>query len=200
MPRRAGLDRGQVVRAAADLVNTEGGGALSLNRIAETLGVQTPSLYNHIAGLVDLQRELRLLNARGLEQRLAEAAIGKSRREAVLSIAQAYRTYALANPGVYLASLQVSGTARKLTGVEDVELEQAEERIVRIAMAVIASFGITGEDGLHAVRGLRSAIHGFVSLEIAGGFGLALDCDESFTRLIETFVVGLEEQSHGLGV
>ena len=38
--------------------------ALSLSRLAEELGVQTPSLYNHVNGLPGLQRELAVLNAR----------------------------------------------------------------------------------------------------------------------------------------
>ena len=47
MPRRAGLDKAMVVQAAADLANAEGVDALSLGRLAERLGVRTPSLYNH---------------------------------------------------------------------------------------------------------------------------------------------------------
>jgi hypothetical protein len=47
------------------------------------------------------------------------------------------------------------------------------------------------DDRLHAVRGLRSLVHGFVSIEADGGFGLALDTDESFSRAVETYVAGL---------
>jgi hypothetical protein len=36
-------------------------------------------------------------------------------------------------------------------------------------------------------------VHGFASLEAAGGFGMPLDRDESFRRLIATFVAGLEQ-------
>jgi hypothetical protein len=73
----------------------------------------------------------------------------------------------------------------------DVELEAAQERVVQIALAVVASFGLQGNDALHAVRGLRSIVHGFATLEVAGGFGLPLDCDESFRRLITAFINGL---------
>ena len=40
---------------------------------------------------------------------------------------------------------------------------------------------------------LRSVIHGFATLEVAGGFGLPLDCDESFRRLIAMLIAGLQE-------
>jgi len=40
-------------------------------------------------------------------------------------------------------------------------------------------------------RGPRSLLHGFVSLETGGGFGLPLDLDESFRRLLQVFMAGL---------
>jgi AcrR family transcriptional regulator len=188
MPRRAGLDTAAVVKAAAALINAEGVEALSLSRLAEQLGVQTPSLYNHIQGLPGLYRELALLNTRTLAVRLGNAAIGKSGAEALLGIAQAFRAYIKECPGVYLASLRASLTQSPV----DAELQQAENRVVEIVMIVIASFGLAGEDALHAVRGLRSLIHGFATLEVAGGFGLSLDCDESFRRLMNMFIRGLQ--------
>ncbi len=52
---------------------------------------------------------------------------------------------------------------------------------------------------LHAVRGLRSIVPGFVTLEGAGGFGLPLDLDESFRRLVAAFVKGLRTEDRGRG-
>jgi len=47
------------------------------------------------------------------------------------------------------------------------------------------------EAAIHAVRGLRSIAHGFATLELAGGFGMPLDCEESFLRLLRAYVTGL---------
>ena len=63
--------------------------------------------------------------------------------------------------------------------------------MVDIVLAVMASFGLEGEDALHAVRALRSLVHGFSTLELAGGFGLPLDCDESFRRMMNLLIQGL---------
>ena len=82
--------------------------------------------------------------------------------------------------------------ARTQTPV-DVELQTAEDRVVEITLVVMGSFGLKKEDGLHALRGLRSIVHGFATLEVAGGFGLPLDCDESFRRLVELFIRGLRQ-------
>ena len=190
MSPRAGLDKAAVVAAAADLINTEGIEALTLSHLAEGLGVRTPSLYNHVDGMPGLYRELALMNVRLLGARLGEAAMVRSGPEAVMAVAQAYRGYIKEFPGLYMASLRAAGAQAPV----DVELQAAEEQVVKIAMAVVASFGLGGEDGLHAVRGLRSIVHGFATLEIAGGFGLSLDCDESFRRLVDQFIRGLQQR------
>ncbi len=187
MPR-AGLDKETVVETAATLLNTEGAEALTLNRLAQELGVKTPSLYNHVDGLPGLYRELALLNARTLGERFTQAAIGKAGPVALIAVAQAYRAYIKESPGVYLASLRSSGAQQPV----DAELSAAEETSLRVTVAVVASFGLTGEDALHAVRGLRSLVHGFATLEIAGGFGLPLSLDESFDRLLHMFVRALQ--------
>lgn len=187
MPR-AGLDTATIVEAAATILNTEGVGALTLKRLARELGVKTPSLYNHIDGLPGLYRELALLNARTLGERFMQAAIGKSGPAALIAVAKAYRAYIKESPGAYLASLRSSGTQQPV----DAELSAAEEQSVQVGVAVIASFGLTGEDALHALRGLRSLVHGFATLEIAGGFGLPLSLDESFDRLLQMFVHALQ--------
>ena len=191
MPPRPGLDKRLVVSAAAGLVNQEGIQALTLSRLARQLGVRTPSLYNHVDGLPGLYRELALLNTHQLGERLRSAVIGKSGPQALAAIAQAYRAYIKEFPGLYLASLRASGTQEPV----DPELQAAEARVVEVALAVMASFGLKGEDGLHAVRGLRSVVHGFATLEIAGGFGLPLDCDESFHRMVDILIHGLQQMA-----
>lgn len=186
---RAGLSRSVVVRAAADLVNAEGAEALIINRLARELHVQPPSLYNHIAGLGELWRQLALLNVMALGDCLIAAAVGRSGPAGILALAQAYRAYVKEFPGLYQANLRASGNLRQ----PDPELEAAEERVVRTALALVESFGLNGEGAIHAVRALRSAVHGFATLEVAGGFGLPLDLDESFRRLIEMIIRGLAQ-------
>lgn len=187
MPPRARLDRAAVVEAAAALADDKGLENLSLTRLAERLGIRTPSLYNHVSGLEGLRRELALLGARELGRRLGRAAIGKTKDEAVFALAGTYRSFVGERPGLYAATVRSSW----LREPEDPELRAAEEEAVGIVLAVLASYGLEGEDALHAVRGLRSAVHGFATLEAAGGFGLGLDTDESFRRLLRAFVDGL---------
>lgn len=191
MARRPRLDREAVVQAAVELLDGEGPGSLSLGRLANRLGVQTPSLYNHVDGLPGLLRLLALRNAHNLAACIGDAAIGRSGDEALFAVAQAYRAYIRQHPGLYTVSLRASGVQAQDGSRLDLELAAAEERVVRIVLAALAAFGLTGDDAIHAVRGLRSVVHGFATLEVAGGFGLPLDCDESFRRLLAVLILGL---------
>src|SRR5579864_2626218 len=66
MSHRVGLNQAAVIEAAAKLVDEEGIEQLSLGHLAERLDVRTPSLYNHVAGLPGLKRDLALYCLRDL--------------------------------------------------------------------------------------------------------------------------------------
>jgi AcrR family transcriptional regulator len=185
---RVRLDKNAVVEAAVDLLNTEGIQSLTLSRLAEKLGIQTPSLYNHVDGLPGLQQELAVMNTRLLADRLGEAAIGKSGAQLFMDVSQAFRGYVKEYPGLYMSTLRSSATQP----VRDPDLQLEEERLMKIGLAVMASLGLQGADAIHGLRAFRSVVHGFATLEVAGGFGLPQDCDESFRKLVSALVTGLQ--------
>lgn len=164
---------------------------MKLADLAAHLGVRTPSLYNHVAGQEGLRRELALLGVRELGARLARAAVGRAGDDAVLALAHAYRAFAKERPGLYSATLRAPDP-------EDAALVAASEEVLGVLRAVLAAYGLRDEAAVHAIRGLRSLLHGFVSLELAGGFGLPLDVDGSFVRLVRVFVAGLSRSDGGL--
>src|SRR5690242_8735185 len=178
MPLRAGLDHAAVIQAAAKLADAEGLERLTLATLAGRLGIRTPSLYNHVDGLEGLRRDLALLGYRQLGQSLARATIGKAGDEAVVALAEAYRAFAQAHPGLYVAALQSPVPA-------DDQAQAAASEVVEIVLAVLAAYRLHGDEAIHATRALRSALHGFVSLEASGGFGIPLDLDESFRRVVQ---------------
>lgn len=191
MPR-AGLDRAAVIAAAAGLADREGLPALTLARLAAELGVRTPSLYNHVRGLPDIERELAIAGIREVNVRMLRAAAGRSGRDALVAVGIAYRRFARERPGLYAASLRAPAR-------DDAEHQREGNDVVGTVVAVLSGFGLSGDDALHATRGLRAVIHGFVSLEAAGGFGLALDLEESLTRLLQAFAAGLDAARKGEG-
>ena len=178
-----------MVQAAVNLLNTEGVEGLSLSRLAEELGIKTPSLYNHVNGLAGLQQELAVMNAKLLADRLNEAAMGKSSSELFMDVSQAFRAYVKEYPGLYMSTLRSLGTQQ----VQDPSLQHEEERTMKVGLAIMASLGLQGEEAIHGLRAFRSVAHGFATLEVAGGFGLPQDCDDSFRRLITALVAGLKK-------
>jgi Tetracyclin repressor-like, C-terminal domain len=57
---------------------------------------------------------------------------------------------------------------------------------------VLRGYGLEGDDAIHAARSVRATLHGFVTLEMQDGFGIPLDLDESFKRLIKVLDRGLQ--------
>jgi len=186
MSRRAGLDQEAVVEAAAKLVDEEGIEQLSLGRLAERLGIRTPSLYNHVAGLPGLKHDLALYCLRDVLNHLLHATIGKSRAEAIFAFANAYRAYARETPGRYALTLQAPDPG-------DRELQAVAQQIIKVALVILEPYKLSEEEAIHAIRGLRSIVHGFISLEGAGGFAMPIDLDASFHWLINVFVAGLDQ-------
>ena len=176
MPR-VGLSPERLVDAAAQLVDEQGREGLTLSALAKRFGVAQPSVYKHVTGLDGLNQLLAVRAVRELGEAMRRASTGKAGADAVSAIATAYRAYALAHPGRYEYVLRAPGP-------DDEDLAAAGAEVLSIFDAVFAGFGITGADGVDAARFLRSAVHGFVSLELCGGFGMPRSADVSFERLV----------------
>jgi AcrR family transcriptional regulator len=185
MPR-AGLDSEAVVTAAAKLADDDGLERLTLARLAAVLGIRTPSLYAHVAGLGDLRARLAARGARELAATLQVAAAGRSGGDALRAVAVAYRGHAHAHPGTY-AAMQVPS--------DRPDHQAAGREVVAVIVAVLRGYGLEGEDAIHAVRAVRSALHGFVALEREGGFQLPIALSESYDRLIALLDSGLGGRS-----
>ena len=179
------LTQAKVVYKAAELANELGNvHQLKLKDLAAALNIKVPSLYNHVNGIDGLIYALRVHALITLDEDLRNAMSGKIGREALLAAAQSYRSFAHANPGIYQLTIPAGET--------DSEIERMGRNTISLLLLMLGSFGLGGDEALHVIRGFRSLLHGFVSLELAGGFGLDLDLDESFHRLIEVYTDGLD--------
>jgi AcrR family transcriptional regulator len=185
MPR-SGLDTARVVQEAAQIADRDGLAEVTLARVAESLGVRAPSLYNHVDGLPGMLRLLALLSLGELTDAIRDAATGRSGADALRSVAHAYRAYAREHPGRYAATIRAPAP-------EDAELVGAGLRAIEVIVAVLGAWSFAGDEVLHWVRVVRAALHGFISIEAEGGFGMALSLDESFELMLQTLVAGLEQ-------
>ena len=185
MGRKLGLTHEDVIDAAAAIADSEGLPAASLSAVADRLGIQTPSLYNHVAGLKGLRRDLAFRAAARSDEALAEAIEGLQGAEALRAAAHAYRAFARNHPGLYASMLPAPRP-----GEDDELYELLAGTVARLASAVVEA-GVAPEDTIDTSRGLRAMLHGFADLEARGGFGLPVDIDASFDRAVDLFVDGL---------
>ncbi|WP_408638285.1 TetR-like C-terminal domain-containing protein [Paenibacillus glufosinatiresistens] len=57
---------------------------------------------------------------------------------------------------------------------------------------------LEAEQEIHAVRSLRSLLHGFASLEGGGGFGFPLEVGTSLQMALRAYLPGLSPQLEGV--
>jgi len=182
---RVKLNRQIIVEVAANVADLQGLDNVTLTAVAKNLGVRKPSLYNHVNGLPELRGQLAIWGTNQLRGKISDAAIGKARYDAIVAIADAYRLFAKERPGLYRAI--VSSPDR-----ENLELKTSIQELMAVLSLVLEPYNLSASDKTHAIRGLRSLMHGFASLEEAGWFAKPIDREESYQKLINTFIRGIE--------
>lgn len=184
MPR-AGLTPDAVTAAAAELLDELGPDGLSMGLLAARLGVKPPSLYKHVDSIADVVHRIAVQASIELGDALRDATQGKAGSDALFAAAHAMRTYFARHPG----RAAVANRARP-TGPDD-PLIDARQRVLTSYAAVLEGYELDPDQGIHAVRMLRSTLQGFVALEAHDGFQMATSVDESFDWMINLIDHGL---------
>ena len=189
MPR-AGLSAERVVERAAQIVDEHGLEELSLSRLAADLGVAPPSLYKHVSGMSDLVRGVSVRAVDELADRLAASVMGLALR----ALADAYRGFAHAHPGLYpMTQVPAEASDGSLSSLRS----SAAQRTVDIVTAALGGYRIPEDRIIDAVRMTRASLHGFVDIEVHGGFAMNAPIDVSFATLVDSLdaaLVALGEQ------
>lgn len=184
MPR-AGLDTSAVVAAGAALADEVGLAGLTMGLLADRLGVRPPSLYKHVGSLHELRHGISVQAKREFAHQLARESVGRSGRDAVRAFADSYRHWALEHPGRYAATVPAPAAG-------DEEDRRVSEEALQVLLDVLAGFDLPAGRVVDSARALRSALHGFVTLEGASGFAMPRDVTRSFHFLIDTLITGFQ--------
>jgi AcrR family transcriptional regulator len=182
---RVGLTGDDVVASAAALADEIGFHGVTMGLLADRLGVRPPSLYKHVGGLPDLQHRVATLAMAELGEVIRDAVQGRAKLDALAALLTAARAYVRSHPGRYAATV-----GAETSGPND-PLLLASLRVLESIAAVLGRYGIDEDDMDHAVRTIRSAMHGFAMLEVSRGFQWSTDPDESFDWMILFIYRGL---------
>jgi AcrR family transcriptional regulator len=162
----------EIVRAARDLLESDGLGGLTMHAVAVRVGVRAPSLYKRVRNRDDLVRLVAEATVDELGERLrAVVGSGDPRRD-LDELAHALRAFARQVPAGYgLIFGPGPATARPGAG----SLARASEPVLTVAAELAGP-----EDALDAARTVTAWAHGFITMEHAGAFTLGGDVDRAF--------------------
>jgi AcrR family transcriptional regulator len=182
------LSRETIVLAALAFLDREGSDGLTINALATQLGTKGPSLYNHVDSLEDLRRAVRMRVIDDILQMLTTVGAGRTRDDAVMAMASAYRSYAHHHPGRY------SAFTRMPSGGDDPDFAVASRAAAAPVIEVLASYALDGEDAFYAALEFWAALHGFVLLEMTGVMD-EVDTDAVFSDMVLRLAAGMAHRN-----
>ena len=169
-PDRTSLD--EIVAAGRELLESEGLAGLTMQAVADRVGVRAPSLYKRVRNRAELVSQVAEATARELGERLDAAAIGVAGPTTrLLALAHTFRSFAHERPTAFGLLFAPGGDV-----VIDAEVL---ERSSASMLAVAAE--LSGPDhALDSARTLTAWANGFVSMELSGAFRLGGDVERAF--------------------
>lgn len=163
-PDRTSLD--EIVAAARELLEQD---SLTMQAVADRVGVQAPSLYK------------RVRSRDALVQLVADATLHDLARidGDIHAVAAAFRAFAKERPAAF--RLVMGGVSSSLIGA-------ASEPILRAAAALSGP-----QSALLAARTFTAWATGFITMELNGGFNLDGDVDEAWEYGLAVIVKAIRE-------
>jgi AcrR family transcriptional regulator len=169
-PARTSID--EIVRAGRDILERDGIDGLTMQRVAEAVGVRAPSLYKRVRHRNDLLRLVGNDAAGQLTDRLDEAASTGDPGTDLAALARAFRGFAQTYPGAYaLLFAQLPADAQadpEWPARSTASMLRTTERLAGT------------DDALDAARTVTAWANGFIAMELAGAFRLGGDVDRAF--------------------
>lgn len=181
-PERTTTDA--IVAAARDLVAAGGLESLTMQAVADRVGVRAPSLYKRVRGRDGVIRLVVEAAIADLTARLdpIAARLRGDPRAAVAALARELRAFAHDDPSGF----------RLILGGAPASARPPVEVLARSAASVIdAVTRLVGADqALQAARTVTAWANGFLTMELSGAFQLGGDVDDAFewglARLVDT--------------
>ena len=188
-PARARTSQIDIVAAGRELLEAGGLDAVTMQAVADRVGIRAPSLYKRFSGRGDLIAAVGASILADLRDELAPFA-GLEPAAGIRSIAEAFRQFALGHPRSYeLIFLNLPPGSRP----------PAELNAMAAAPLVELAGRLAGPDqALEAARLVTAFAHGFVSMELSGAFRLGGDVDAAYRYGVDVLVDALANRNRSL--
>jgi len=184
MPTPDRTSLAQIVEAAREILESAGLAGLTMQAVADRVGVRAPSLYKRVRSRGDLIGLVADATLQDMGARLDAIPTGADPRQDLTELARAFRAFAHERPAGYRLIFD--------WGPETVKLDQASFVRAAAPLLRIAADLAGPEHELEAARTITAWANGFLSMELAGAFNLGGDLDLAFeygvARLADAFI------------
>lgn len=182
--------RTALVAVAARLLSEGGPDAVSVRRVAAEVGSSTMAVYTYFGGKPELLRAVHVEGFRNLGSRLAKVRRTEDPIADLAGLARAYRRAALDQPHLFKAMFSRS-PGETLTEVDDqlAALSTFLVLVEAVQRAIDAGRLDPGSADQLALEAW-SAVHGLVSLEVAGAVQSRRQATVALAHLVRYLVIG----------
>ncbi|MGT2425174.1 TetR/AcrR family transcriptional regulator [Amnibacterium kyonggiense] len=184
MPTPARTDRGAIVDAASGLLEEGGADAVTMQAVAERVGVRSPSLYKHVENRRALLEAVMTAAVAELDALSATVRDRDDARRSIAAQLDGLRRFARARPQAWALVMGIAPGA-PLPSVA------STEGSVRSLLEDVTE--LTGPD--RALDGARLVVawaNGFIAMELAGAHRLGGDLDGAWRWGLARIVAALE--------
>lgn len=169
-PDRTSLE--EIVRAGQEILEAQGIGGLTMQAVADRVGVRAPSLYKRVRSRDDLVGLIAEATVRDLGERLGAIGSGSDPRRHLAQLARAFRAFAQARPAGYQL---IFAPGPGITRPSMEALTDATAPVMRVAAELAGP-----EFALEAARTITAWANGFISMELTGAFQLGGNVDRAY--------------------
>jgi AcrR family transcriptional regulator len=182
--------KARLCEAAMQMFADEGYEAVTLRALAEKLGCSHALPYRYFADKQEIFAATCALGFERFGQALVRAAEGVDDPEERLRVlAHAYFRFALREPHAYRIMFQLQEPARKPNAeYRAKEIPSWQSLLTAVELAVQAD--VLAGDPLTLAHQYWAALHGLVSLHLAGKLGLGKSAREIIDPLMDTLIDG----------
>ena len=174
MPTPERTSTAEIVEAGREILEIAGPAGLTMQAVAERVGVRAPSLYKRVRDRDALLAAVATASIEALTARLE--AVGDD----LTALAHAYRAFAHAHPEGFRLMFTVAAPHDAL--------DRSAAPLIRATAALVGE-----DDALDAARLFTAWATGFLQMELSGAFRLGGNVDRAFDYGLRRLLAGLAD-------